>query len=219
MPSASAKQHRFMEAVAHNPAFAKKVGISQSVGKDFSAADKGRTFNKGDAIMMKKGGMPPAAMAAMMARRPRMGASMPPSAPPVMPPQPPAPMGMKKGGMANFEKSGKDVEKKGVKEGSKADMAMDRKQMMGMKKGGMPMKDGKPAFMKKMNMGGMAKYAGGGNINPKGSMSGSSKAGENTKIQKKGLTEGKVIKMASGGSVSARADGIAQRGKTKFTMY
>jgi hypothetical protein len=50
MPSASAKQHRFMEAVAHNPAFAKKVGISQSVGKDFSAADKGKKFGRGGAI-------------------------------------------------------------------------------------------------------------------------------------------------------------------------
>jgi hypothetical protein len=38
--------------------------------------------------------------------------------------------------MKMFEKSGKDVEKKGMKEGSKADMALDKKQMMGMKKGG-----------------------------------------------------------------------------------
>jgi hypothetical protein len=93
MPSTSAKQHRFMEAVAHNSAFAKKAGVPQSVGKDFSAADKGRKFEKGGATMMKKGpmnrgGMPPEAMAAMMARRPRMGAGMPPPAPPVMPPQP-----------------------------------------------------------------------------------------------------------------------------------
>jgi len=36
-----------MEAVAHSPAFAKKVGIPQSVGKDFSNADKGRKFPKG----------------------------------------------------------------------------------------------------------------------------------------------------------------------------
>ena len=36
-----------MEAVAHNPAFAKKAGVPQSVGKDFSAADKGRKFSKG----------------------------------------------------------------------------------------------------------------------------------------------------------------------------
>ena len=36
-----------MEAVANSPAFAKKVGIKQSVGKDFAAADKGKTFKKG----------------------------------------------------------------------------------------------------------------------------------------------------------------------------
>lgn len=39
MPSTSAKQHRFMEAAAHNPAFAKKAKIPQSVAKDFVAAD------------------------------------------------------------------------------------------------------------------------------------------------------------------------------------
>ena len=47
MPSTSKKQHNFMEAVAHNPAFAKKAGVSQSVGQDFSKADKGRKFSKG----------------------------------------------------------------------------------------------------------------------------------------------------------------------------
>jgi len=47
MPSTSKKQHNFMEAVAHNPSFAKKAGVPQSVGKDFSLADKGRKFSKG----------------------------------------------------------------------------------------------------------------------------------------------------------------------------
>jgi len=47
VPSVSAKQHRFMEAVAHNPSFAKKAGVPQSVGKDFSNADKGKTFSRG----------------------------------------------------------------------------------------------------------------------------------------------------------------------------
>ncbi len=47
MPSTSKKQHNFMNAVAHSPAFAKKVGVPQSVGKDFSTADKGRKFSKG----------------------------------------------------------------------------------------------------------------------------------------------------------------------------
>jgi len=47
VPSHSAKQHRFMEAVAHNPSFAKKVGVPQSVGKEFAKADKGKTFSRG----------------------------------------------------------------------------------------------------------------------------------------------------------------------------
>jgi len=53
MPSVSKKQHNFMAAVAHNPAFAKKVGIPQSVGKDFNTADKGKTFKQGGDIMAK----------------------------------------------------------------------------------------------------------------------------------------------------------------------
>ena len=36
-----------MDAVAHNPAFAKKVGVPKSVGKDFSSASKGMKFGKG----------------------------------------------------------------------------------------------------------------------------------------------------------------------------
>jgi hypothetical protein len=47
MPSTSKKQHNFMEMVAHNPAMAKKVGVPQSVGKDFAAADKGKKFAAG----------------------------------------------------------------------------------------------------------------------------------------------------------------------------
>lgn len=50
MPSTSKKQHNLMAAVAHNPAFAKKVGIPQSVGKDFSEADKGRKFSGGGSM-------------------------------------------------------------------------------------------------------------------------------------------------------------------------
>lgn len=64
MPSTSKKQANLMSAVAHNPSFAKKVGIPQSVGMDFNKADKGKKFNKGgimkhddikqDMPMMKK---------------------------------------------------------------------------------------------------------------------------------------------------------------------
>jgi hypothetical protein len=47
MPAASKKQKTFMDAVAHNPAFAKKVGVPKAVGKDFSEASKGMKFGKG----------------------------------------------------------------------------------------------------------------------------------------------------------------------------
>jgi hypothetical protein len=47
MPSKSESQHNLMEAVAHNPSFAKKVGIPVKVGKDFAKADKGKKFKEG----------------------------------------------------------------------------------------------------------------------------------------------------------------------------
>ena len=61
MPSKSKAQRNFMAAVANNPAFAKKAGVPQSVGKEFSNADKGRKFAKGgdmksENMMMKKEG-------------------------------------------------------------------------------------------------------------------------------------------------------------------
>ena len=76
MPSKSKEQHNFMAAVANNPAFAKKAGVPQSVGKEFSNADKGRKFSKGGdmkdskmnagfmAMMAKKKGAPAKKMAA-----------------------------------------------------------------------------------------------------------------------------------------------------------
>jgi len=47
MPSKSPAQHKLMSAVAHNPAFAKKVGIPQKVGKEFDKADEGKKFKRG----------------------------------------------------------------------------------------------------------------------------------------------------------------------------
>ena len=51
MPSVSAKQKHLMDAAAHNPAFAKKVGVPVKVAKEFSKASKGQTFQKGGEIM------------------------------------------------------------------------------------------------------------------------------------------------------------------------
>ena len=131
MPSTSKKQHNFMAAVANNPSFAKKVGVPQSVGKDFNNADKGKTFKRGGEMATKMG-------------KPTM-------------------------------KAGMSTAKDGMKK------ATPMADMMGMKKGGMPMKmkDGKkvPIFM---NKGGMGYAKGGG-------------------IESKGKTKGKMITMNKGG--------------------
>jgi hypothetical protein len=50
MPSKSKAQHNLMEAVAHSPKFAKKVGISQKVGKEFAKADEGKKFKDGGGL-------------------------------------------------------------------------------------------------------------------------------------------------------------------------
>jgi hypothetical protein len=121
--------------------------------------------------------------------------------------------GYKKGGMTKrFAQGGVMKESKAMvgkevnfmkKKGAPKSMIKHEAAEMGaMKKGGMPMKDGKPAFMqKKMMGGGMAKYAKGGGI------------------ESRGKTKGTVIKMATGGVVKfAKGGGIESRGKTKGTM-
>lgn len=123
MPSSSKKQHNFMEAIAHNPGFAKKVGIPQSVGKDFSNADKGKSFSKGGDMATK---MDPRMMAMMAAKarggaRPPMGGmgARPPmggmgARPPMAPPGGMAP-GMKKGGGMHKMPDGKMMKDSAMK--------------------------------------------------------------------------------------------------------
>jgi len=86
-----------MAAVAHNPSFAKKVGVPQPVGKDFNDADKGK-FSKGGDTMNK---MDPKMMAMMMAKKRGMGAA--PAMAPRMAPR------MAGGGMPMTMKDGKKV--------------------------------------------------------------------------------------------------------------
>ena len=65
MPSKSRKQARFMAAVANNPKFAKKAGVSQAIGREFTDADRridmpskyNSTANKpGKAVKKYRGG-------------------------------------------------------------------------------------------------------------------------------------------------------------------
>ena len=62
MPTVSKKQERFMQAVAHNPAFAKKVGVPTKVGKEFTKSGGGMAESKKmvgkEVAFMKKKGAP-----------------------------------------------------------------------------------------------------------------------------------------------------------------
>ena len=63
MPAVSKKQERCMQAVANNPKFAKKVGVPQSVGREFTKAEGGqmkesKAMMKKEVSFMKKKGAP-----------------------------------------------------------------------------------------------------------------------------------------------------------------
>ena len=144
MPATSPKQKKFMDAVAHNPAFAKKVGVPKAVGKDFSEASKGMKFgsktradsqtinnpktNQGKQELFKEGGsmatkMNPGFMAMIAKKKAGAKSSMP-------------------------SKMGKPVMKKGM------DMAKNGMKMA--KGGGVEVKGKTQGKMVKMNKGGKA---------------------------------------------------------------
>lgn len=88
MPAKSAKQERFMRAVAHSPSFAKKVGVPMSVGREFTKSEGGMAESKGmmkkEVSFMKKKGAPKSMIKHEEAEM----------------------AGMKKGGMAKYAKGG-----------------------------------------------------------------------------------------------------------------
>jgi hypothetical protein len=147
MPSKSKAQHNLMAAVANNPAFAKKVGIPQSVGKDYTEADKGKKFKGGG---MAKG-CATKSDAKMIAKKEVKGHEK-------------SMHSMKKGGACKGYAKGGIIEK-GTKEkyASKAAMMKHEK------------KESKAEEMKEhgMKKGGMCgKYARGGGIEKKGKTKG-----------------------------------------------
>ena len=94
-----------MEAVAHNPSFAKKVGVSRSVGQDFSEADKGKKFKQGgDMKKMSKGGMSESSMGKVRTAAPsKDGIAERGKTKARMPKMAGSTTGMKKGGMAKMK--------------------------------------------------------------------------------------------------------------------
>ena len=183
-----------MAAVAHNPAFAKKVGISQSVGKDFNDADKGKTFKQGGTMATKKKMDPKMMSALMAARQPKLPAADAAA---------PAPMGaagmMRKGGVAKKMASGgmaKDDTKQDKKLIKKAFSMHDKQEHKGEKTDLSKLKKGGMAA-KKMAKGGMAKESMGPKTMSKDVEKGSNKLtkfGESA-VQKRGHTRGMEPKM------------------------
>lgn len=81
MPAVSEKQKRFMQAVAHNKGFAKKVGVPQSVGREFSKAKGGemkesKAMMKKEVAFMKKKGAPKSMLKHEMAEMKSEGRGM-----------------------------------------------------------------------------------------------------------------------------------------------
>ena len=93
MPSKSPEQKKFMQAVANNPKFAKKVGVPQSVGKDFSTADKNRKTSKGGDMKHSDAKMDKSMMKKVVAKHAAMPASK-------------AHKGLKMGGMTGYASGG-----------------------------------------------------------------------------------------------------------------
>jgi hypothetical protein len=58
MPATSEKQKKFMDAAAHNPAFAKEAGIPVGVAQEYSKASKGKRFTTGSRPDLQKAGKP-----------------------------------------------------------------------------------------------------------------------------------------------------------------
>ena len=175
-----------MNAIAHNKAFAKKVGVPQSVGQDFSNADKGKTFKKGGDTMASK--MDPKMMAALMARkRPAMSQKS-------MPQRPMAPVGGRMGmdnqmmqagspepGTPGMMKKGGKVKKMAMGGMAKNDTAQD-----------------KAMIKKAMKQHDAQEHKGGKGTDLKLAKGGTFRKSANG-VAKKGLTKGTVIKMNMGG--------------------
>jgi hypothetical protein len=213
MPAASAKPKTFMDAAAHNPAFAKKAGVPVKVAKEFSKASKGQTF-KEDGEMKDSKAMVKKEIGFMKAK----------GAPKSMMKHEMAEMkGMKKGyasgGMPMVMKDGQKVPA----------FAADGKGKMA--EGGMTKKFGMGGDFKKIasRVAPAVKRAA-SQVSPAMRSSVSNAVKKAVPAIKRafgrGMAEGgNVTKMGAvktskptSGSASSRADGIAQKGKTKGKM-
>ena len=189
MPSTSKKQHNFMEAIAHNKAFAKKVGVPQSVGQDFSKADKGKTFKKGGDTMKSDAKEDMKMDKAQDKKIIKKAFAMHDKQ-------------EHKGEHTNLSKLKKGGNVKKMAAGGMPDprmaamMAKKRQAMMGAPAARPPMAG--PAPTMPMKKGGSTKKMAGGGMTSMGTVK--TKPGNINGVASRGLTKGKMVKMAGGGS-------------------
>ena len=190
MPSTSKKQHNFMEAIAHNKAFAKKVGVPQSVGQDFSKADKGKTFKKGGDTMKSDAKEDMKMDKAQDKKMIKKAFSMHDKQ-------------EHKGEHTNLSKLKKGGNVKKMAAGGMPDprmaamMAKKKAAMMGGAPAmGRPMAG--PAPTMPMKKGGSTKKMAGGGMTSMGKVK--TNPGNINGVASKGLTKGKMVKMSGGGS-------------------
>lgn len=132
MPATSAKQKRFMDAAAHSPAFAKKVGIPSKVAKEFSESSKGMKFSKGgemkeskamakkEVAFMEKKGAPKSMIKHEKSEYGLGGGGISKKLPT---PKQMGNLGMKSGGLAAGHKSANGIAKRGLTKGTQVKMA------------------------------------------------------------------------------------------------
>lgn len=117
MPSKSKAQHNLMAMVANDPKAAKRMGIPQSVGKEYMKADKGKKFATGGALKQVDSEENPGLSKLPTEVRNKMGY-------------------MKSGGKVKKMAAGGCASKADAKTIAKKEVKGHEKSMHGMKKGG-----------------------------------------------------------------------------------
>jgi len=126
MPAVSKKQEKFMQAVANNPKFAKKVGVPTSVGKEFTKKEGGvmkesKAMMKKEVSFMKKKGAPKSMLKHEMKEAGMEAGGVTKKMPT---PKQMGSLGMKSGGLAAGHKSADGIAKKGKTKGKEISMKM-----------------------------------------------------------------------------------------------
>jgi len=219
MPTVSKKQEKFMQAVANNPKFAKKVGVNQSTGQEFTKENgMKKNYMYGGKVKKMMGG----GMTDKMGRA--MAAGKLASKPGMMKDAAGRAMMMKGGKVKKMKMGGNTSRDNKLEELGRVD-----NERANTASGARNLKDEKSRIRGELGMkkGGKVKKQG---YNARLDDSLGARKGKKKQSMKARRDESKGAKKAAGkkaysgnrksaqGSASKRADGIAKKGRTKGRM-